>query len=165
MKKFMVAALSLAAVSCFAAPGDSNWAVRLGVVFPRVTSGLDSDPGAALSVSYRVFKSETYSVEVESFGAAYRISDGTNSADITTSNFNVVGLFTVPNSGAYAGGSLGFGRATGSSGGVSITGDTKAVYGVIAGYKFNKQWFGEARYLFSDVPALRGTFIMAGYRF
>jgi len=166
MKKLFIAALSLAAVSCFAAPGDSAWALRLGAVFPRVSNGLSADTGGAFSVSYRVTKaSDPYSIEIESLGAAFKISDGVDSADISTSNFNVIGLYPIQGSAAYVGGSIGFGRGSASSGGVSITGDTKAVYGLVGGYKFNKQWFGEARYVFSDVPALRGTFIMAGFRF
>lgn len=165
MKKLFTAALIFAAVSCFAGPGDSQWALRLGPMFPRVGSGLSADTGATFSVSYRLIKNDSYTLEIESLGSAFKANDGTDSGDFTTSNFNLVGLFSVPTSKFYGGASVGFGKASVSSGNVTVSGDTRAVYGPVAGYKINQNWFAEARYMFSDVPALRGTMILAGYRF
>ena len=167
MKKSLVVALSVVAASAFAGsnPGDSNWSVRLGPIFPRVNNGVDTKVGVSFGVSYRAFKGDQFAVEVEALGSAYKADAGGGDVDITVSNLNVLVLAEMPNQPFYLGGLIGATKATASSGGFSVSGDTKGVYGPVLGYQFNKQWSVEARYLFSDIPASRGTQVLAGYRF
>jgi len=172
MKKYIVVALSLAAASCFAAPGDSNWAVRLGVIFPRLEGGVSGDTGGTLGIAYRAYKGQSCSLEVEAMGSAYRATSGGDSATFSVSSLNLVGLYSLSSliqgggmAVPYIGAVVGVSTPSVSINGVNVDGDTSTSYGPIIGTTLNKQWFIEARYLFCDVPASRGTQIMLGYRF
>ena len=79
MKQLLTSLLVLGAVSpSFAAQHDSDWALRLGIIFPRLnhSSVLTVDPGVSFSVAYRAFKRDSYSLEIESLGSAYSVSAG-----------------------------------------------------------------------------------------
>jgi len=166
-KKFLIPALALAAATCFAGPGDSNWSLRFGVVFPNTTNtGLSSDAGFSYSVAYRLYRGEGFSLHAEAQGSVYSVNDGAgDDATITVGGLNLLGIAHMKSSPVYVGGTVGFTQATASSDGFTTTGETKGVWGVLAGVPLSRQWFVEGRYMWSDVPASRGTVVYAGYRF
>jgi hypothetical protein len=169
MKRIAIPLLVLAtATSGFAESRDSAWALRLGILIPRLgnISGITVDTGASFSVAYRAFKSDTMSLEIESLGSAYSISDGFGeSATINVSNLNLVFLTHTKDSQFYYGAALGSAKPSATLNGYVFDGQTSTVYGPVLGTKLPKGWFLEARYMFCTVPASRGTMILAGYRF
>jgi hypothetical protein len=169
MKHLAACTVALAiAASTFATSNDSPWALRLGPIFPRLgnTAGLTVNVGASFSVAYRAYRNETFSLEVESLGSSYSVSDGAgDSATFTVSNLNLVALVNAKDSKFYYGGSIGSAKPNASLQGVVFEGETSSVYGPVIGTKLSGGWFIEARYMFCSVPASRGTMILGGYRF
>lgn len=164
MKALFCTALALVASAAFADAGKSNWALRFGLVVPRV-DGISTDTGAAFGVSFRAIQKGTTALEIESLGVSYRAEEQGDTATFRVSNLNAVAYTTPDGSPVYVGGLLGITEASAEVQGFTVTGDRKLVSGVVVGKKFSKQWFGEVRYTWSDVPASRGTFFLAGYRF
>lgn len=160
-------ALAVLAATSFAAPGDSRWAVRFGAVFPNSGgTGVSTDVGFAYGLSYRFLKEDHFSLGAEVQGSVYHANDGNgDGATITVSNLNLLGIVHVPSSKVYVGGTVGFTQATASTSNFSVTGDTKGVYGLLAGVPVSKQWFVEGRYNWSDIPASRGTDVYLGFKF
>jgi len=169
MKQLLTSIVLLAAAtSGFAAQHDSPWSLRLGIIFPRLsdTNGLTVDPGASFSFAYRAYRSDTASLEIESLGSAYTVSDSAgDSATFNISNLNLIFLSHSKDSNFFYGAVIGSAKPSASLDGYVLNGKTSTAYGPILGIKLQKGWFIEARYLFCDVPASRGTMILAGYRF
>jgi hypothetical protein len=166
MKAITVFAAVLAAASTCAAAGDSNWSIRFGPFFPNTdTAGVSTDPGFGLGVAYRAINTSTYSLEIESMGSAYNAEDALSSATIDVSTVSVQFLGKAPNGRLYGGILLGYTEAGAEFGNVRFESDTDLIYGLVVGTKISNQWFGEARYVTSDVRATRGLQLLGGYRF
>lgn len=145
-----------------------KFSITLGFYLPSSVPGLSSSTGSFSALSYRLSADAKSELLLESAAASYSISDGFDSARIDTSALSLVSIQNSKDSNSYYGFSLGMAKPSASSGGSSITGDTKLVLGIRYGVNISKTTFAQARYQYetsNTAKALTGLALEFGYRF
>ena len=156
---------AFAALIVSAAASDNPWTIRIGGHFPTFDTPLSVRSGGTFGLGYRFFHDENTSVELESLGTGFDVSDGVATSTFTVGQLNVVFTFGPEDRGAYGGFALGTAQARASDGFTTTLGDQSTIYTLIGGYRVDRHSFFEARLSSGDVPAFRGFDLLYGFKY